>query len=66
MTSGIFYRGKPIEELSREELLECVISLSKSLEDAYELHAQTMRIWDLFDRVGKQGMSFEAQLAHGE
>jgi len=41
------YRGKPIEELSREELIDAVKVLHQGLKSAQDSHQQTLRMWKL-------------------
>ena len=45
------YRGTPIEELSREELIGAVKILHKALQSSQDSHKQTLRIWELCREV---------------
>jgi hypothetical protein len=39
------FRGKPLEECTREELYECIESLHAMYEDECKMHGQTLEFW---------------------
>lgn len=47
-----YYKGKQLEQCSREELIECIKYLSTQVEAEAEKHAQTLRLWESFRKVG--------------
>ena len=51
--SGHLYKGKPIEDLSREELLECVLLLMGELQQSLERERHTLQVWKLSDQARK-------------
>lgn len=44
MTTGIYIRGKPIEELNREELIEAIADLEKVYQDLCKNYEDIIKI----------------------
>jgi hypothetical protein len=48
MTEGkMLWMGRPIEDLSREELLTALRTMFRLSESQQEAHRSTLRMWDL-------------------
>lgn len=48
MSEIVTYCGRPIHDMSREELIKTVLALGRQLKDAHLSHERSLETWRLF------------------